>query len=66
LGAQHTIGEFFLFFLISLSAAFLGWGTVVIASRIKQERQERYAERYGRKGPPVPLPKPSVVKAPTP
>jgi hypothetical protein len=60
------MGEFFLFFLVSLSAAFLGWGMVVIASRIERERQERYAERYGKKGLPVPVPKPSDVKAPSP
>jgi hypothetical protein len=54
----HTIGEFFPFFLISLSAALGGWGIVVVASRIEQERQERYAERYGKKGLAVPLPKP--------
>ena len=59
---MHTIGEFFVFFLVSLSAACLGWGIVVVASRIEHERQERYAERYGRKGPGVPLPKPSDVK----
>jgi hypothetical protein len=62
----HPIGEFFLFFLISLSTALLGWGIVVIASRIEHERHERYAERYGKKGPAVPLPKPSDVKAPSP
>jgi hypothetical protein len=62
-----TIGEFFLFFLVSLSAACLGWGMVVVASRIEHERQERYAERHGKKkGLPVPLPKPSDVKAPSP
>jgi hypothetical protein len=56
------MGEFFLFFLVSLSAAFLGWGMVVIASRIERERQERYAERYGKKGLAVSVPKPSDVK----
>jgi hypothetical protein len=62
-----TIGEFFLFFLVSLSAAFLGWGMVFIASRIEHERQERYAERYGKKGlAVVSRPKPSEVKAPSP
>jgi hypothetical protein len=39
----HSIGEFFLFFLVSLSAAGLGWGMVVVASRMEHERQERYA-----------------------
>jgi hypothetical protein len=63
----HPITEFFLFLLVSLSAALGGWGIVVVASRIEHERQERYAERYGGKqGPPVPLPKPSEVKAPSP
>ena len=62
----HKMGELFLFFLVSLSAAFLGWGMVVIASRIEHERQERYAERYGKKGLPVPVPKPSDVKPPSP
>jgi hypothetical protein len=62
----HTIGEFFLFFLVSLSAAGVGWGIVVVASRIEHERQERYAERYGKKGSAaVPPPKPSEVKAPS-
>ena len=60
------MGEFFLFFLVSLTTAFLGWGMVVVASRIEHERQERYAERYGKKGLPVPMPKPSDVKAPSP
>ena len=60
------MGEFVLFFVVSLSAAFLGWGMVVIASRIERERQERYAERYGKKGLAVPVPKPSEVKAPSP
>jgi hypothetical protein len=65
-GVHHTIGEFFLFFLVSLSAAGVGWDIVVVASRIEHERQERYAERHGKKGPAVPLPKPSDVKAPSP
>jgi hypothetical protein len=60
--AVNTIGDFFPFFLISLSAALGGWGIVVVASRIEQERQERYAERYGTKRPAVPTPKPSDVK----
>jgi hypothetical protein len=64
--AVHTIGEFFLFFVISLSAALGGWGIVVLASRIEHDRQERHAERYGRKGLPVPVPKPSEVKGPSP
>jgi len=55
------MGEFFLFFLVSLSAACLGWGMVVVASRIEHERQERYAERYGKKGPAVSPPKPSGI-----
>jgi hypothetical protein len=38
--------DFFLFFLVSLSAAFVGWGIMVIASRIEHERQER-TQRYG-------------------
>ena len=63
---MQTMGEFFLFFLVGLSAAFLGWGMVFIASRIEHERQERYAARYGKQGPAVPLPKPSEVKAPSP
>jgi hypothetical protein len=29
------------FFLVSLSAAFVGWAVVVIASRIEHEHQER-------------------------
>jgi len=59
----HAIGELLLFFLVSLSAAGAGWGMVVVASRIENERQERYAERYGgKKGPTVPPPKPSDVK----
>jgi len=62
----HTMGEFFLFFLVSLSTAFLGWGMVFLASRIERERQERYAERYGKKGLPVPVPKPSDLKPPPP
>jgi len=62
------MGDFFLFFVVSLSAAGVGWGMVVIASRIERERQERYAERYGKKGlpVPVPVPKPSDVKPPSP
>jgi hypothetical protein len=60
------MGGCFLFFLVSLSAAFLGWGMVFIASRIERERQERYAERCGKKGPAVPPPKPFDVKAPSP
>ena len=56
------MGEFFLFFLVSLSAACLGWGMVVVASRIEHERQERYAERHGNKGLAVPVPKPADVK----
>ena len=64
---MHPIAEFVLFFVVSLSAAGLGWGMVVLASRIEHERQERYAERYGKKkGLPVPMPKPSDVKAPSP
>jgi hypothetical protein len=35
----HPIGEFILFLLVSLSAACLGWGMVVVASRIEHERQ---------------------------
>jgi hypothetical protein len=35
---------------------------LAVASRIEHERQERYAERYGKKGLPVPMPKPSDVK----
>jgi hypothetical protein len=35
------MGDFFLFFVVSLSAAVVGWGMVVIASRIERERQER-------------------------
>jgi len=62
----HPITEFFLFFLVSLSVAGVGWGIVVIASRIEHERQERYAERYRKKGAAVPLPKPSDLKAPSP
>jgi hypothetical protein len=54
------MGEFVLFFLVSLSAACLGWGVVVLASRIEHQRQERYGERYGKKGPTPP--KPSDVK----
>src|SRR5262249_12367016 len=53
------MGEFFLFFLVSLSAACLGWGMVVVASRIEHERQERYAERYGKRGRPVPVRQPA-------
>jgi hypothetical protein len=64
--AVHTIGDFFLFFVVSLSAAFVGWGMLFIASRIEHERQERYAQRYGKKGPAVSQPKPSEVKAPSP
>ena len=66
--AMHTTGEFVLFLVVSLSTAFLGWGMVVFASRIERERQERYAERYGKKGLPVsvPVPKPSDVKPPSP
>ena len=61
--AMHTTGEFFLFFVFSLSAALGGWGMVVFASRIERERQERHAERYGiKEGPAVPPPKPSDVK----
>jgi hypothetical protein len=60
----HPITEFFLFFLVSLSAAGVGWGVMVVASRIEHERQERYAERYGKKDPAVPLPKPSVQQPP--
>jgi hypothetical protein len=60
------MAEFFLFFLISLSAACLGWGMVVVASRIEHERQERHAERYGKKGLAVPVPKPSEVTVPSP
>ena len=61
--AMHTTGEFFLFLVVSLSTAFLGWGMVVFASRIERERQERHAERYGiKQGPAVPPPKPSDVK----
>jgi hypothetical protein len=57
------MGEFFFFFLVSLSAACVGWGMVVVASRIEHERQERYAERYGQKGSAaVSQPKPSDVK----
>jgi hypothetical protein len=59
---HHTIGEFVLFFLVSLSAALVGLAMVVVASRIEHERQERYAERYGKKGLAVPVPKPSDVK----
>jgi hypothetical protein len=60
---MDTMGELFVFFVVSLSAAFLGWGMVVFASRIERERQERHAERYGiKKGPAVPPPKPSDVK----
>jgi hypothetical protein len=33
--------DFLLFFLVSLSAAFVGWAVVVIASRIEHEHQER-------------------------
>ena len=64
--AMHTTGEFFLFFVFSLSAALGGWGMVVFASRIERERQERHAERSGKKGLAVPLPRPSDVKAPSP
>ena len=60
---MHPITEFFLFFLVSLGVAGVGWGIVVIASRIEHERQERYAERYGKKGLPVPFPKPSDESA---
>ena len=63
------MGELFLFFLIGLTTAFLGWSMVVIASRIERERQERYAAKYygyGKKGLPVPLPKPSDLKTPSP
>jgi hypothetical protein len=66
LAVHHTIGEFVLFFVVSLSAAGVGWGIVVVASRIEHERQERYAERYGKKGPAVSQPKPSEVTAPSP
>ena len=58
----YPTGETLLFFLISLSAACLGWGMGVVASRIEHERQERYAERYGKKGLAVPVPKPADVK----
>jgi hypothetical protein len=44
---MHTIGEFLLLFLVGLSSALVGWGIVVIASRIERERQERHAKRYG-------------------
>ena len=64
--AMHTTGEFFLFFVVSLSAALGGWGMVVFASRIERERQERHAERSGKKGLAVPLPRPSDVEAPSP
>jgi hypothetical protein len=38
--------EYVLFVLVSLSAAFVGGGIVVIASRIEHQRQER-APRFG-------------------
>jgi hypothetical protein len=38
--------NFLLFFLVSLSAALVGWAVVVIASRIEHQRQER-TQRYG-------------------
>jgi hypothetical protein len=66
LGVDHSIAEFFEFFLVSLSMAGVGWGIVVAASRIEHERQERYAERYSKTGLPVPLPKPSHVTPPSP
>ena len=59
---HHSIAEFFLFSLVSLSTAGIGWGMLVVASRIEHERQERHSERYGKKGPAMPLPKPSDVK----
>jgi hypothetical protein len=42
-----TTGEFLVFFLVSLSAALIGWGIVVVASRIEHQRQERRLIRYG-------------------
>jgi hypothetical protein len=42
-----TTGGFLVFFLVSLSAALIGWGIVVIASRIEHQRQERYLTRHG-------------------
>jgi hypothetical protein len=38
--------DFFLFFLVSLSAALVGWAVVVIASRIEHQHQER-VQRFG-------------------
>jgi hypothetical protein len=62
----HTIGDFLLFFLVSLSTTAAGWGIMVVASRIEHDRQERYTERYGNKRSAVPPPKPSQVTAPSP
>jgi hypothetical protein len=44
---MDTIGEFLLFSFVSLSAALIGWGIVVVASRIEHQRQERYLARHG-------------------
>jgi hypothetical protein len=45
--AMQTTGEFLLFSLGSLSAALIGWGIVVVTSRIEHQRQERYLTRHG-------------------
>jgi hypothetical protein len=60
------MGEFVVFFFVSLSAAFVGWGMMVAASRIKHQREERHPERQGNKDPGLSLPKPSEVTAPSP
>jgi hypothetical protein len=50
---HHSIGEFVVFFLVSLSAAFVGWGMVAITSRIERQRGERYGNHSGSKRRPI-------------
>lgn len=41
-------------FVVGLAGALLGWGLIVIASRMERERQERHGARFGEPQRPLP------------
>jgi len=43
-------------FLVGLAAALIGWGIMVLASRIEHERRERHASKFGDESALPPLP----------
>ena len=46
--------DFASLFIVALAVAFIGWGMMVLASRIEHERQERHADKFGEHEPVLP------------